>query len=112
MKYTTTKNKVWRPSIGEIPKPWIETSLDDHREVVEEHFYDEIKLWDFDICGSETHDFVFDDGKAFRLEYSWWAEWYHDDEEENGLKSEIDIYEISVDEANVPEKKPGRDWLI
>jgi hypothetical protein len=117
MKFTTTENTTWRQGVGKIPKPWIEYTFkpyedyeDVYRSSIMEYYYDHIKCWDFDICGSETHDFVFEDGKAFRLEYSWWAEWYHDNDEENGLKDEYYIEEITLEEANVSEKKI-RDWL-
>lgn len=111
MKFTTTKNTIYRAGIGKIPKAWIEYPDKDHKNSVKQYFYGKIKLWDWDICGDETHDFVFEDGKAFRLGYSWWSEWFHEDEEENGLKDEYYIEEISIDEADVPEKKIGRDWL-
>lgn len=119
MKFTTTQNTTYRNGIGKIPKPWIEYSSfkqyeeyeDVYRSSIIKYFYDEIKRWDWDVCGDETHDFVFEDGKAFRLEYSWWSEWFHDDEEENGLKDEYYIEEISLEDAKVPEKKIGRDWL-
>jgi hypothetical protein len=110
MKYTTTQNKTYRIGIGEIPKPWIQAHLTDHKEIVELHFYRHIKLWDFDICGDQTHDFVFDDGKAFRLEYSWWRDDWAD-EDECCLKHEFYIEEITIEEANVLEKKMERDWI-
>ena len=119
MKFTTTKNTFYRGGIGNIPKPWIKYSdfekYEDYCDVytnsIKKYFYDSIKLWDWDVCGNQTHDFVFEDGKSFRLEYSWWSEWYHEDEDQSGLKDEYYIEEISIDEANVPEKKIGRDWL-
>lgn len=119
MKFTTTENTIYRAGIGKIPKAWVEYKTFDpyedygdvYKNSIKKYFYAHIKLWDYDVCGNETHDFVFEDGKAFRLEYSWWAEWYHEDDDENGLKSEYHIEEISIDEANVPEKKLGRDWL-
>lgn len=119
MKFTTTENTVYRAGIGNIPKAWIEyTAFDKYKDYgdvytnsIKKYFYDHIRIYDWDECGNENHDFVFEDGKSFRLEYSWWSEWYHDDDEKNGLKQEYYIEEISIDEANVPEKKIGRDWL-
>jgi len=110
MKFTTTYNTRSRSGIGNIPKSWIESDLTDHTEIIETYFENHIRHWDFDVCGDETHDFVFDDGKAFRLEYGWWRDDWAD-EDEDFLKHEINIEEISMEEANVPEKKPGRDWL-
>jgi hypothetical protein len=111
MKFTTTRNVTYRLGIGYVPKKWIEAKNEDHRLAIISYFYEEIKLWDWDICGDQTHDFVFDDGKAYRLEYSWWSEWHHKDEEENGLKDEYTIEKIDIEEANVPEKKTKRDWI-
>ena len=109
MKFTTTYNVTNRPSIGAIPKPWIDYDKD-HMDSIYEYFYREIKLYDWDECGNETHDFLFEDGKAFRLEYSWWSEWYHDDDEQNGLKDEYFIEEIDPEKAKLP-SKIERDWL-
>jgi hypothetical protein len=117
MKFTTTYNTRYRAGVGDIPKPWIEytsPNYEDHGDVyqnsIRNYFYAHIRHWDFDVCGDETHDFVFEDGKAFRLEYSWWRDdWAEEDED--CLKHELYIEEISLEEANVPEKKIGRDWL-
>lgn len=111
MKFTTTMNTGYRKGVGSHPKSWIEYPNKNHIDSVYEYIDNNIRRWDWDVCGDETHDFVFEDGKAFRLEYSWWSEWYHEDDEENGLKDSVYVEEISLEEANVPEKKPGRDWL-
>lgn len=110
MKFTTTYNTIYRGNIGEVPKSWIECESKNHKECIGKYFYSNIKLYDWDVCGDETHDFLFDDGKAFRLEYSWWSEWYHEDDEENGLKDEYYIEAIDPSEATVPTGK-SRDWL-
>ena len=124
MKFTTTKNRKWRKGVGEYPAPWIEYKEFDvtgygsweyieddvyHNSIVK-FYYSNIVHWDFDVCGNEIHDFLFEDGKAFRLEYSWWAEYHHENDDENGLKSEYYITEITKDEANVP-NRTIRDWL-
>lgn len=118
MKFTTTENKAYRGSIGYVPKPWIEYSFKDYeirgdiyKSSIYKYFHDNIRIYDWDTCGDETHDFVFEDGKAFRLEYSWWTDWCGRDDEDSGMKQECSIDEISLDEANVPEKKLERDWL-
>lgn len=110
MKFTTTYNTTYRQGIGETPKSWIECDTSDHQDAIRKYFYRNIKLYDWDVCGDETHDFLFDDDKAFRLEYSWWSEWNHDNDEENGLKDEYYITEIDPSEAKVPTGK-SRDWL-
>jgi hypothetical protein len=117
MKFTTTENTIWRPGVGKIPKAWIEYTFkpyeeyeDVYKSSIMKHFDERIRHWDFDVCGDETHDFVFEDDKAFRLEYSWWRDdWAEEDED--SLKHEFSIEEITLEEANVPEKKIGRDWL-
>jgi hypothetical protein len=111
MKFTTTENTTYRAGIGKIPKAWIEYPEKGHKDSIWQYFHDNIRLWDYDEGGSETHDFVFEDGKAFRLEYEYWSEWYHADDDKNGLKHDVFITEISIDEADVPEKRIGRDWL-
>ena len=118
MKFTTTTNTTYRRGIGNIPKAWIEYTDrnyedqgDLYQNSISNYFYAHIRHWDYDSGGSETHDFVFEDGKAFRLVYDYWSEWCHKDDDENGLKFEFYIEEIAIEEANVPEKKPGRDWL-
>jgi hypothetical protein len=118
MKFTTTKNITWRPGIGKFPKAWIEYSNfrpdEDYEDIYQssiiKYFYNHIKVWDFDVCGDGTHDFVFEDGKAFRLEYSWWRDDYVE-EDESCLKDEYYIEEITLNEANVLEKTMRRDWL-
>lgn len=113
MKFTTTENTTYRFGIGKIPKPWIESCkdcTDIYKDTIVEYYYDNIRHWDFDFAGYETHDFVFEDGKAFRLEYSWWRDDYAE-EDESCLKDEYYITEINIEEADVPEKKMGRDWI-
>jgi|AntAceMinimDraft_11_1070367.scaffolds.fasta_scaffold186545_2 hypothetical protein len=110
MKFTTTYNYTWRAGIGNIPKAWIDYGIEDHKDSIWKYFYDKIELLDFDVCGNETHDFVFEDGKAYRLEYAWWRDdWAEEDE--SCLKNEVYIEEISIDAANVPDRNIGRDWL-
>jgi hypothetical protein len=118
MKFTTTENKTYRIGIGEIPKPWIEYKLKEYEEpdtiyknAILTYFRNNIRLYDFDQAGDETHDFVFEDGKAFCLEYSWWSEWHHEDEEQNGIRDKYYIEEIALEDAQVPEKTMRRDWL-
>ena len=114
MKFTTTYNTGYRTGIGPVPKSWIDYGLD-HDKSINQYFEKKIQIYDADTCGDETHDFVFEDGKAFRLEYSWYLNEYKEvdsyGEELPWVIDEYYIEEISIDDANVPEKKPGRDWL-
>lgn len=110
MKYTVSDNYIYRKNIGKVPKSWFESSLTEQREIIENHFYKHIRIWDWDSCFDEEYDFLFEDGKAFRLYYSGWAEWFHEDEEQNGLKSEWHIEEIASDRAKIPSKKI-RDYI-
>jgi hypothetical protein len=111
MKFTTTSNYTYRAGIGNVPKAWIDFGHEDHEDSIWKYFKDNTKCWDWDACFDEEHDFVFQDGKAFRLYYSGWSEWHHEDDEKNGLQDEVTIEEISLDEANVPEKHMERNWL-
>lgn len=110
MKFTTTMNTVYRKGVGTFPKPWIEYPDKNHIDSIYAYFDKNIRIWDWDVCGDETHDFVFDDGKAFRLEYAWWTD-YWAEEDESRMKTEVRVDEILLDDANVPEKKPERNWL-
>jgi hypothetical protein len=118
MKFTTTENTTYRAGIGDIPKPWIEYDSFDtyegygdvYENSIRKYFYDHIQIYDWDAAGDETHDFVFEDGKAFRLQYNWWRDAWAE-EDENCMKDEYHIEEIDIDRANVPEKKIERDWL-
>jgi hypothetical protein len=111
MKFTTTTNITYRSGIGDVSKPWIDYGFDDHKKSIWKYFKKNIKLYDWDSAGNETHDFVFEDGKAYRLEYSWWSEWYHEDDDRNGPRDKVNITEISIDDANVMNKYTVRDWL-
>lgn len=113
MKFTTTENTIYRLGVGQVPKPWIEYSFTNdyvHLNSIMKYYYENIKMYDWDFAGNETHDFVFEDGKAFRLEYSWWRDDYAE-EDKSCLKDEYYITEINIEEAYVPEKKLGRNWL-
>lgn len=110
MKFNTSLNKTYRLGVGYTPNSWIDYNIDDYHDCIWKYFYKHIKLYDWDICGELTCDFLFEDGQAFRLEYGWWSEWYHDNDEDNGLKDEVYIEEISAKEANVPDGIK-RDWL-
>lgn len=110
MKFTTTNNKRYRAGVGYVPKPWLEYPDLNYLDSINEYFEDNIKLYDFDFCGNETHDFIFEDGKAFRLEYTWWRNDFAE-EDESVINDEIEIEEISIEDANVPEKEMKRDWF-
>lgn len=113
MKFTTTENKSYRGSLGYVPKAWITAEGTDHKSIILNYFNKYIRIYDFDNCGEEIHDFVFDDGTAYRLTYSWWRDWYSRDPDDDGCQDHHDytIEPISVEEADVIDKTPGRDWL-
>ena len=111
MKFTTSENRTHGFGIGYVPKSWINYDLD-HDDSILKYFRENIKIYDADNAGYETHDFVFEDGKAFRLEYERYLNIYNEvDEfgEEPYLIDNIFIEEISLEEADVPEKKCERD---
>lgn len=56
------------------PRPWIDYGLDEE-ETIEKYFVDHVQIYDTDVCDDIEIDFVFDNGNAFRLEYSWWIEY-------------------------------------
>jgi hypothetical protein len=78
-----------------------------HEDSIWEYFREHIKIWDFDNSDDEIHDFVFEDGKAYRLEYSYWREY---DTEDRESRSSVRLYEITLEEANVI-GKVWRDWI-
>lgn len=108
MKFTTTENRSYSCTV--VPKPWIDYDLN-HEKSIEKYFNRQIRVHDTDNCEFETHDFVFGDGKAFRLEYSYWIDHSNEDEDLNGFYDEYTIEEISVDNADVPNKK-DRDFIV
>lgn len=86
----------------------------DHDDSILKYFHENIETYNADSAGYETHDFVFEDGKAFRLEYERYLNIYNEvDEfgEEPYLIYNIFIEEINLEEADVPEKKCERDWI-
>lgn len=113
MKFTHTENTSYRKGIGSVPKPWIDYDKN-HKKTIEQYLEDHVKVWDADFCGDITVDFLFEDGKTYRLEYSWYCN-EHGEEDEYGEKpwiiDEYYIEEIALDAAKVPEKKIGRDWI-
>ena len=96
MKFTTTNNWTYRRGIGNVPMSWIEYPDKNHIDSIYEYFDYNIRIWDWDVCGDETHDFVFEDGKAFRLEYSWWTDMWAE-EDESRMKDEVWVEEISLE---------------
>jgi hypothetical protein len=115
MKFTTSMNITYRYNVGQMPKPWIDYDLD-HLSSIEKYFEKNIEVYDADNAGDETCDFVFSDGKAFRLEYSWYLNVYREIDDETGEEypwviGEHTVKDITLDEANVLGKKAERDWL-
>lgn len=113
MKFTHTNNTYYRVGLGYTPKSWIDYDKP-HKETIKKHLEDRVRVWDADICGDITIDFLFEDGKAYKLEYSWYCNEYGEEDEYGETPWIIDKYyieEISADEAKVPDKKVGRDWL-
>lgn len=113
MKFTHTDNQSYRVGIGYVPRSWIDYGKD-HMDSILQYLWDHVKVFDADMCGDTTVDFVFEDGKAYRLEYSWWIDNYQTlDEYGEGswIGDDWEIEEISIDDAHVPEKQIGRDWI-
>lgn len=109
MKFTTSKNKTWRSGIGDVPKAWIDYDLD-HKASINKYFDKHIRIYDADICGDKTVEFVFEDGKTFKLEYSWWIDEFNENPELRGLQDEI--YLVEIESKELKEVKPlMRDWI-
>ena len=112
LKYTHTGNRRYDQAGGYIPKNWIETHKSE-LDTINSYFEARIKVYDADICGDQTHDFLFSNGKAYRLEYSWYcntAEEKDDWGEVPWIIDEVHVAEITKAKANVPDKS-NRDWL-
>ena len=110
MKFTHTNNQFYRKGIGPVPKSWIDYGLG-HKESILKVLKDKIKVWDADAAGYSTVDFVFEDGKSFRLEYSWWCNEFPENEDDPWILDEYDIKEIDISQANAIGKTSGRDWI-
>lgn len=98
MRFTFSENYTQ----DKMPKPWVDYGSDfDELKTINKFFYDYVKVYDADNAGDEFVDFVFDNGKAFRLEYEWYIEYNPD----WNLVDRMNIREIRLTEANVPSKK-------
>lgn len=104
MRFTWTGNTTYTGA----PKPWGDYG-EHHENTIHKFFFDVIKVYDADTCGDKTIDFVFEDGFAYRLEYSWWFS-INDHEDYHELCDEWSVSEIALEEANVP-SKTFRDWV-
>lgn len=108
MKFTTDKNVTYRPGVGYVQRPWIDYGLDPEKSILK-YAYERVVVYDADCCGDKTVVFTFHDGSIWVLEYSWWFEWHHENEDENGFHDEIEYRKLSPEEAPTPVKE--RDWL-
>ena len=109
MKFTTSTNKTWRSSVGYIPKNWIDYGLD-HEKSIQKYLDTQIRVYDADMCGDEVVEFVFEDGKSFKLEYSWWIDEFNEDPELRGLQDAVYIDEIEINKLKEVDTKE-RDWI-
>lgn len=106
MRYTTDDNyrSVRNDSGVDIaPKPWYNSAKETHLEVLEEYWKRE--LWCHDTDGHwGTVLFVFEDGKAFSLEYD--AGW-----DDDGELAQCSYYEEIPLEKTPSWMHKYRDWL-
>jgi hypothetical protein len=112
MKFTTSENNRWIKGVGEVPKEWIDYGLD-HQESMERYFQDHIVVHYADSAGYEIVDFLFEDGKAFRLEYEWSLNVFEEKDvwgDEPWILDYKWIEDIDPSKANILSKTP-RDWL-
>ena len=82
-----------------VPRPWIDYDLSPNGSMTK-YFNDIMRIWDADICGDVEVDFVFDNGEAYSLEYSWWIDY----DPEWDLKSDLSINAIDIDDAKCMKK--------
>lgn len=99
MRFTFTDNETYQRK----PRPWADYGLDEEASV-EKFFYDHVKMYDADSCDDIVIEFVFENGKAYKLDYSYWIDY------ENGLEDEKFITEIPIDDVTM-EYKTYRDWM-
>lgn len=102
MKFTTSLNYRYPGR----PRPWIDGGNFSEKECINEYFLDEIKVYDADLCGNIWVEFVFDNGRAYLLEYSWWIEY----DPEWDLCEEKIIKEIPLSDVKKCQTK-YRDWI-
>jgi hypothetical protein len=112
MFFTHTQNTRYRKGQGAIPNPWIDYGMG-YQESIKKYFEKNVRVYDADTCGDITIDFLFEDGKSFRLNYSWWCN-IQGEKDEYGditwIQDEYTIEEIDPNTANVPNRK-NRDWI-
>ena len=113
MNFTTSKNKDYRNGTY-VPRPWLDYNKP-HFESIKQYFEEKMQVWDADNAGSDECDFLFEDGKAFRLYYSWYLNIYGEVDDETGEElpwviGDSELEEISAEEAKTLDKKE-RDWI-
>lgn len=89
------------------PKPWCDYGLDEI-DTYGKYFREHIKVWDTDTCGDEKVEIVFENGRAFILDYTWWFEYQEDPEFDwSGyvLCDDLQVEEVSLDEIKKCMKK-------
>lgn len=100
MKFTTTENYSYRSPGMHVPKPWIDYGLDVEKSI--RRYWDrEIKILDADTAGYTETDFLFDNGKCYRLYYEWYLNFDHG-EDESFIQDTYYIERINVKDADLP----------
>lgn len=80
-------------------RPWVDYGLDEEASILK-YFYDIVKIYDADECGDEEYDFVFENGTAWKLYYSWYITYDPDWK----LMDEYHIEAINLEEAKCMKK--------
>lgn len=87
------------------PYSWCDFGLDEEK-TIEKYVQLILKVYDADFAGNTIVDFVFENGKIFRLHYGWWIEnsEYSDDydaDSDEYISDEYFIENITFEASNL-----------
>lgn len=109
MRFTCSTNTRYQTGVGDVQKPWIDYNLD-YEKSIKRYFCKHLEVYDFDTCGEETVDFLFEDGKIFQLYHSWSRDDFGDyEEDETRFHFDYEVTEIT--ESKISTWK-DRDWIL
>ena len=115
MRFTHSQNTLWRLGVGAVPRAWVDYGLG-HQESIIRYLNEKIRIWDADTAGDVECDFLFEDGQAFRLRYEWSLNVFGEVDPGTGeecpwVMDDYYIEPIDAEQAQVPDRVPGRIWI-